>query len=194
VARGDISGEGRDGYAVCAARGIGAEPRVACRVGVNRPVKGVAAAPDRFPFGRPAVTWGDPGRGLLPMARGLYILIAVLGLLLIVTAGVSAVASFASPGWDRAFTVGEVLAAAVGVGMVAGGMVQARNASEFDVRVKGGGRSRRAPAVPVVAVPEVSFECPGCGRTYRAAGGMAGRPFACRVCDERFTVPRPAVV
>ena len=82
----------------------------------------------------------------------------------------------------------EVGTALVGLCLTWAGFAQARAASEYGMRVSGRSR-RRAEAAAAPAV-ELSFDCPGCGRTYRATGQMAGRPFACRVCDARFNVPR----
>ena len=120
------------------------------------------------------------------MTRSMYIAVAVCGLVLVLAAAVAAVAAIAPPGYDRSAGWAEAAAAVVGVGLAWGGLVGARSASEFGVRASNRARDRRPP--PVAA--EVAFDCPTCGRSYRAAGQMAGLPFACRACDARFTVPR----
>ena len=125
------------------------------------------------------------------MTRGLYITVAVFGLLLVALAAGAALTSIAPPGYDRLMDGIEFGATAAGLVLAWAGLVQARAASEYDPRVSVRAR-RRADAAAGVAVPEVSFDCPECGRTYKAAGQVAGRPFACRVCDARFTVPRSA--
>jgi predicted RNA-binding Zn-ribbon protein involved in translation (DUF1610 family) len=117
--------------------------------------------------------------------RGLYIALAVLGVMLVVGAGVTAVVAYVPPGDTTAVAAAEAGVAAAGVGLAWAGMMQARVAGEYDV----GRPQRRLAALPV---EEVSFSCPACGRTYRASRAVAGRPFACRACDARFTVPQPA--
>ena len=116
------------------------------------------------------------------MRRGLYITLAVLGVMLVVGAGVTAAVAYVPPGDTAVVAVTEAGVAAAGVGLAWAGMMQARVAGEYDV-----GRPRRRLAAAPVA--EVSFDCPACGRTYRASQAVAGRPFACRACNARFTVP-----
>ena len=125
------------------------------------------------------------------MTRGLYISIAMIGLLLALAAAFAAFVSVAPPGWARAADLTEATAAVVGVGMAWGGLIQARAVSEYGMtRVRPPRRRRGRDAVTAAPAAEVAFDCPSCGRTYRAAGRMAGLPFACRACDARFTVPR----
>ena len=148
-------------------------------------VRFVPAGAANRPFSRLPlcpVTW-SPG-----MRRAMYITVGVLGIMLVVAAGVAALLAFVPPGDATVVAVAEVGVAAVGIVLAWAGMFQARVAGDYDV-----GRSdrRRGDRGAVGPVDEVSFDCPACGRTYRASRQVAGRPFACRACDARFTVPQP---
>jgi hypothetical protein len=39
------------------------------------------------------------------------------------------------------------------------------------------------------ARPAITFACPACHRTLRAAAGVAGRALDCPFCDRRVVVP-----
>lgn len=121
------------------------------------------------------------------MTRGFYIAVAVGGMALVLLAGLAAVVSAAPPGWESAGAVAEVAAGLVGAGLAYGGLTAGRTAGTYDVRMSARDRRRDAAAPPAA---ELAFDCPVCGRTYRASEQMAGRPFACRACDTRFTIPR----
>ena len=125
--------------------------------------------------------------------RSLYLSMAVAGMVLVVGAGAVALVAYVPPGDTTVVAGAEIATVAVGIVIAWAGLVQAREAGDGDVRLRGRRRRRKAAADALAAaVPEVAFSCPECGRGYRAAGSVAGRPFACRVCDARFTVPRPA--
>ncbi len=120
------------------------------------------------------------------MTRGLYIAVGVLGLMMVAGAGVTAAVALVPPGYVAGVTTAECVAAAVGVGLAWAGLVQARAAGEYEVRFDRR-RGRELDLAP--SVPELAFDCPGCGRTYRGGAAVAGRAFACRACGARFTVP-----
>ncbi len=126
------------------------------------------------------------------MRRSLFIAMAVAGVMLVVAAALVAAVAFVPPGDQTAVSVAEAVAGIAGLVMAYAGLMLARDAAEFHVALHGRRRPGRRAAAVAVADPEVAFACPECGRSYRAAGQMAGRPFACRACDARFTVPRPA--
>ncbi len=117
----------------------------------------------------------------------MFIALAVAGVMLVVATLVTALVAYVPPGDTTVVGVAELGTAAVGALLAWAGLAQARTAGEFDVRVRPNRPDRELSAVPV---GEVSFECPACGRTYRASRQVAGLPFACRACDARFTVPK----